>query len=374
MTPAEVRLTLHRAGFTPLPVVGKRPILDGWQKHTDVTAHEIERWTRACPAAENTGILTRLAPVLDIDIVDPEAAEAVERLARERFEEHGYVLVRFGAPPKRAIPFRTDAPFAKIVARLVAPDGSDGQRLELMCDGQQMVVDGVHPNTHRPYSWHGGALGQIQRLDLPYLHEEEARQLVDDAAELLIRDFGYRLPERRAVSTADSVQGNGGADWSQYFANLSDHDELTGLAMSLLRSGMNDGPAVNFLRCAVGGLANVDPDRRQRRLKEIPDMVASARAKLDDGKKRDAEQQPGGKAGADPFRHGRNPPASRVDRPRRLDTDTESHSDPGRRRRGQDASRAPTAIELRDGSSLARIARRGMRLGGLLHRGRRARP
>ena len=279
MTPAEVRLTLHRAGFTPLPVVGKRPIIDGWQKHTDVTAHEIDRWTRACPAAGNTGILTRLAPVLDVDILDPEAAEAVENLVRERFEEHGYVLVRFGAPPKRAIPFRTDTPFAKIVTKLVAPDGSDGQRLELMCDGQQVVVAGVHPDTHRPYSWHGGAPGQISRLDLPYLHETEARELVEAAAELLIRDFGYRLPQRRAALPASSAQGNG-ADWSQYFANLSDHDDLARLAMALLRSGMNDGAAVNFLRGAVDGLVNVDQDRKARRMREISFMVTSARLKL----------------------------------------------------------------------------------------------
>ena len=202
------------------------------------------------------------------------------------------MLVRFGAPPKRAIPFRTNTPFAKIVAKLVAPDGSDGQRLELMCDGQQVVVDGIHPDTHRPYSWHGGAPGPITRLDLPYLHESEARELVDAAVELLIQDFGYRLPQRRAKSTVDSVQGNGGADWSQYFANLSDHDELTGLAMSMLRSGMHDGAAVNFLRAAVGGLANVDADRRLRRLKEIPGMVASARAKFEEEQAQTAKSEP----------------------------------------------------------------------------------
>jgi hypothetical protein len=40
---------------------------------------------------------------------------AVEELARERFEERGYVLVRIGKAPKRAVLLRTDTPFPKIV-------------------------------------------------------------------------------------------------------------------------------------------------------------------------------------------------------------------------------------------------------------------
>jgi hypothetical protein len=53
------------------------------------------------------------------------------------------------------------------------------------------------------------------------------------------------------------------------------------MAMKLLRTGMRDGAAVNFLRGHVGALVEVEEDRKARRLKEIPAMVASARAKLD---------------------------------------------------------------------------------------------
>ena len=41
-------------------------------------------------------------------------SRAIEELVRERYEERGYVPVRIGKPPKRAIPFRTDEPFTKI--------------------------------------------------------------------------------------------------------------------------------------------------------------------------------------------------------------------------------------------------------------------
>ena len=188
---ATERLNLLARGYAPLPLIGKRPVFKDWPKRTDVTEHEIERWSRASPAAENTGILTKFTPVFDIDIfLDPEAATAVVQLAQERFEEHGHFLVRAGNWPKRAIPFRTDAPFSKVSALLTAPDGKT-EKLEFLCDGQQAVVHGIHPDTHRPYDWHGGAPWQIPRADLPYIHEIEAQALVDDAVALLIADFGY---------------------------------------------------------------------------------------------------------------------------------------------------------------------------------------
>jgi hypothetical protein len=57
-------------------------------------------------------------PALDLDILNEEAARAVEDLARERFEEHGWFLVRIGKAPKRAIIFRTNTPFHKLTVNL----------------------------------------------------------------------------------------------------------------------------------------------------------------------------------------------------------------------------------------------------------------
>ena len=57
--------------------------------------------------------LTERTTTLDIDILDPDAAQYVEDLVRDMFGEVGTVLVRFGSPPKRAIPLRTAKPFAR---------------------------------------------------------------------------------------------------------------------------------------------------------------------------------------------------------------------------------------------------------------------
>jgi hypothetical protein len=115
----EQRLRLRRAGFAPIPVAGKKPVPEEWQKKTTVTDNEIETWS----GYKSTGLITRLMPALDVDIYNPEAAEAVEELVRQHFEGRGKVLVRVGNAPKRAIPFRTDKPFKKITTYLTAPEG-----------------------------------------------------------------------------------------------------------------------------------------------------------------------------------------------------------------------------------------------------------
>jgi Bifunctional DNA primase/polymerase, N-terminal len=274
------RLNLLAGGYAPLPLIGKRPIFDDWPKRLDVTPQEIERWSRASPAAENTGILTKFTPALDIDILDPDAAAAIEVLAKERFEEHGYTPVRIGKWPKRALLFRCDQPFRKITAKLVAPDGSEGQGLEIMADGQQIAVSGRHPDTGQLYAWHDGAPGDIARADLAYIHVEEAQTLVDDAVALLVADFGYRLPNQaKARTKANGVGGEAAA--TEWACDFADHDQLAALAMKLIRSGMNAGAVVNYLRAQVEGLTNIDPERKARRLKEIPGMVESAQEKLE---------------------------------------------------------------------------------------------
>ena len=196
-SPTTVRRQLRDAGYCPIPLYGKEPPvygkntkrhgLAGWQTLHRVTPQQIELWGKTWPDALNTGILTRTTPALDLDILNEEAARAAEDLARERFEGRGYILVRIGKPPKRAIIFRGE-PFPKITVDFVR-----GGKIEFLCDGQQIVVDGIHPDTKEPYRWFGGTPGEIKHDDLPYIHEAEARALVDDIAALLVRDYGYAL-------------------------------------------------------------------------------------------------------------------------------------------------------------------------------------
>src|SRR5262249_34445033 len=170
--------------------------MPGWQ---DIAATDriIDKWETEFPDAVSTGILTRTVPAIDIDLMHGEAAAAVEALAREFFEEHGYILVRFGKAPKRAILLRTDEPFKKIVRKFVLPDGSE-QRIEIMGNGQQVVCFGLHKETKQPYRWHGGEPGSIKREELPYVRQGDVEKFIDAAAELLVKEFGFALIENKA--------------------------------------------------------------------------------------------------------------------------------------------------------------------------------
>src|SRR5262249_18842261 len=108
---ATLRLDLRKAGYHPLPIEGKKPPMTEWEKKLDTTDAEIRLWSKTWHLALNTGIIAKFTPALDIDILDEEAAEAIEGLAREHFEERGDILVRVGLAPKRLIPLRTDEPF-----------------------------------------------------------------------------------------------------------------------------------------------------------------------------------------------------------------------------------------------------------------------
>jgi hypothetical protein len=189
----ELRLMLRARGFLPIPLEGKRPPMEGWQTKA-ANADEIRGlWPKVWHLAENTGILAKFSPGLDIDILDEDAAEAIEHLAREHFEERGTFTTRIGLWPKRLIPLRTDEPFTKLVRSFRAPDGTR-HKIEILADGQQWVTSGTHPDTHAPYRWINGEPGRdFAREDLPYVRREDIERFLDDAVTLLDEQHGFTL-------------------------------------------------------------------------------------------------------------------------------------------------------------------------------------
>ena len=278
-----LRCNLRAAGYRPIPVNGKRPSVQGWQ-HINASEEDIRTWEREHRHASNTGVLTKLAPAFDIDILSEDAAEAVERLVRDRYEEAGTVLIRIGLPPKRAVLFRTDAPFRKITVNLIAPNGDGDQKVELLGDGQQLVIAGTHPKTRKPYVWFGGEPGVVKRDALPYITEEQARRLVEDAAELLCHNFGYRRPANRPREA--NGEPGGADDWAYLYDNIRHgralHDSLRDLAAKMVRSGMSGGATVNSLRALMDKADCARDIRWQARRDDIPRLVDSATGKFRD--------------------------------------------------------------------------------------------
>jgi RecA-family ATPase len=207
---SEYRLSLRAAGFSPIPVMGKKPVMNEWQTMGNASAEEVA----AMPVCTGTAILTELTPALDIDIKQADAADAVAELALEWFGDSGKLLTRFGEAPKRAILFRTDQPFKKHLINFTAQNGF-GHKIEVLGSGQQIVIAGIHPDTKKPYSWHGGYEpgAAIPRADLPEIDEELAVMFLNAAAEMLAERFGFQ--EHHTSGAVDAEDGHGDAEWRE---------------------------------------------------------------------------------------------------------------------------------------------------------------
>ena len=290
MTVQELRRLLMMTGYSPIPIIdrSKRPAIEkGWQTHLETNEAEIELWSRVYPNASGTGLLCQFMPVFDIDLLDEEAAVAVEMLARSRFEEHGRVLVRIGLPPKRAILFRTNEPFQKISANLIAPSGDTAQKLELLSSGQQLVAFGLHEKTGKPYAWFGGEPGEVKHDELPLISEADAQALMDDAAELVCVEHGYkRAPTRQRKAHGngqDATGAEGAEDWALLTANILAgrelHESLRDLAAKMVKSGTNNGAIVNHLRGLMDTSTAPHDARWQERRADITRLVSGAAEK-----------------------------------------------------------------------------------------------
>jgi hypothetical protein len=279
MPDSDVRLRLHAAGFDPCACRGKEALMVGWNKK--YTAEEVAAWANQYPAWTNTGIRTSNAPAFDIDIKNEEAAEAAEELIRNLYADRGTLLTRIGEAPKRALLFRTTQPFPKIRVNFVAPNGSS-HHIEMLGDGQQLVVDGVHPTTQKPYSWQGGYRpGDIAWKDLPEINGEEARSLVALVSEMLITQFGFQEAESEHERT-ETGEATGPVDAEAELAALAP----TGAAVnfvhrrvipSLLRRAFSPQRVLNLVVDATMAMATKHglDWTREREIKDVTSRINS---------------------------------------------------------------------------------------------------
>ena len=191
------RKRLLAAGYLPIPVNGKAPPIPGWQdiQATDVL---IDSWADKYADATNTGILTRTVAAIDIDVLDSSAADGLQEMAERMI---GVSAVRTGQPPKRAMLYRSEGPFDKLSTPVfTSPDGR-AHKVEILCRGQQIVVDGIHRDTQSRYTWRGGEPGPgLNRDALPPLSAERANEFIVAAAKCMA-GHGW-TPKKKANGSA----------------------------------------------------------------------------------------------------------------------------------------------------------------------------
>ena len=177
----DIAAQLIANGYQPAPIPHgqKGPRIPGWQdrtfKPTDFAADA------------NIGIRCGDGAVAfcDIDVYCPETAKAIAAEWLRRFPaQHCNCMQRTGQPPKTGFLFRLPHPIAKITQKIAptgyAPEGKD-DGIEILCEGQQVVAFGIHPDTQKPYQWHGfdptDFMGKVD--DLPEITRERIVEFLE---------------------------------------------------------------------------------------------------------------------------------------------------------------------------------------------------
>lgn len=115
------------------------------------------RWQVAVPSRDNVatwtgnlGLKAGQYPGLDIDVLDEPLALALEAMTIKAL---GPAPCRIGRAPKRLLLYRTDTPMAKRRLEWRVEGEERPFAVEVLGQGQQFLVEGLHPATSKPYAW-----------------------------------------------------------------------------------------------------------------------------------------------------------------------------------------------------------------------------
>ncbi|MBN7763641.1 bifunctional DNA primase/polymerase [Nitratireductor aquibiodomus] len=210
----DTRLALLANGYRPLPCKGKFPAgFSGWQ-NCAATPENIAAWETTHTENSNTGILTGDVVAVDVDVSSPDVSERIlQRLLDVPGAQHA--PVRTGRDPKAMFFFRTDTPRDKVVTDFYTIGGVD-QRIEVMGTGQQVIVDGIHPDTGKPYAWSNGDLTTISISDLPVIEWDALSEFLIDASAIMARHAEKHKPAPAPKRRPANDNGDG------YFRNVNE--------------------------------------------------------------------------------------------------------------------------------------------------------
>jgi putative DNA primase/helicase len=265
------RVALLKLGYEPIPILSgrKRPVFNGWQD-VRITIPPgpdvITPWADAYPGALSTGIRTRYTPGFDIDIRDQGIADQVEQ-ALLNMISGGTILKRVGQPPKRLIPFRCATPFKKIAATFKAPDDVV-HKVEVLCDGQQFVAEGIHETTQQPYRWEQNVgLLNVAHEHLPPVDEPLARRFVTEASDIMRRagwtEVGGKPNGKPTGKTGGETKAAGERGSSIYgrTALRQECNKLAGMPKDSGRNNALNSAAFSVFQLVAGGELDEEKDK-----------------------------------------------------------------------------------------------------------------
>lgn len=165
-------LALFNAGFEPIPLNGKKPVVKDWT-NVRIDREQVEKWAANGTGNCNVGIrCTEYVHAIDIDIDDEHVAFRVREKLRLI---SGFTLppVRVGKHPRSLTPCHIEG----VTGKLSSPGYVDRHgvihKIEILAKGQQFVSDGTHPDTGMDYEWQNARLETIGVKGLPVYSLEQ---------------------------------------------------------------------------------------------------------------------------------------------------------------------------------------------------------
>lgn len=188
----EGRAALLARGFEPLLIKGKACYLPGWTVAT-IDCDQLDRWERYCShGVTATGLRTGRLVATDIDLLDPDMAEAVGDTLQgvlglsefRREGRKGFVLVYRNS----------EEPLAKITVSGLRPGQEKREKVEILGEGQQFVAFGPHAETGIDYHWPDRSPAEVDFEELPAVSRQEVRRAAQAVRDKL-EELGFEEVE-----------------------------------------------------------------------------------------------------------------------------------------------------------------------------------
>ena len=225
----DIAKALFWNGYKPIPVIagGKRPAIADWTNiNYEAQPERLQELRDRFPSA-STGVVLGNVCAIDIDVLEPGAADSCRHLVTTRL---GQAPSRFGKRPKSVLLFRVDGtPFKKMATKAFVINGLKAQ-VEILCEGQQVVVFGEHPDTKKPYHWEGESPLTVPVSGLPSISVSAAEELI----KALEMELSFRADAGGVdASSAKSLEGRNGFLFSRGCALRAQGADETAVATEL---------------------------------------------------------------------------------------------------------------------------------------------
>lgn len=233
----------------------------GYDWRRTPTRADVERWARD---KNNIGLAARDFPAIDIDCLTKETSMYLARHALARF---GNAPVRIGRWPKMLLVFQTASAFGRMRLWFKRPGEEREHLIEVLGDGQQYVIEGMHPSAGKPYHFMAGReLPSMPDL-LPVLTRDAADAWLEDVADDLDA-MGYMV-RREGHGTLTDARGK--IDQTHLLGSVERIREATALIPNTndTHPGRDD-----YLRMGYAIKAGCGPDHEDEALEIFQEWAA----------------------------------------------------------------------------------------------------